>query len=155
MANASETIRSALFRRYLTMLAPAAVILAGWAACRQAGLAPILDKTVLDVVGPGTFIAAIVMAAAAPLLCRVRFVKSVSGQQSVDLDAFLSFEKTMLSLALLATYAAAGAYVAGVSNFHFGGAFLAALYAAYYYFPSHKRVTQEMRLFRVTMNGDA
>ena len=156
MADATDTatVRNALFKRYLIMLVPAAILFGAWAVCRQAGLAPAAGKAITDVLGPAAFISAIVLAVAAPLLYRARFVKGVAGQQSVDADAFLAFQRSLLSLALLAPYAAFAAYVAGVSNFHFGGAFLAALYAAYYYFPSEKRVSHEMRLFRVTADRD-
>ena len=157
MADATDTatVRTALFKRYLVMLAPAAILFGGWAACRQAGLAPVLGKGLTELLGQLSFIGAIVLAVAAPLLYRARFVRSVAGRKSVAEGEFLAFQRALLSLALLAPYAAAVAYVTGASNFHFGGAFLAALYAAYYYFPSQRRVSQEMRLFRVTADGEA
>lgn len=142
-------LRKTLFRRYLVMLVPAAALFGIWAACRMAGLVHPLDQRYTQVIGPAIFIAAIVLAVALPLLYRVRFVKSVSGRENVATDEFLPFQTNLMSLALLASYAAAAGYMAGVSTFHFSGAFLAGLYAAYYYFPSQKRMAQEMRLFRV------
>lgn len=144
-----DSTRKPLLRRYLTTLAPAVALLLAWAACRQAGLVHPLDAGYNAVIGPAVFIAAIVLAVALPLLYRVRFVKSVEGSTGVDAETFLSFQLNLMTLALCASYAAAVGYVAGVANFHFGGAFLAGLYGAYYYFPSQKRVAQEMRLFRV------
>ncbi|QGY38656.1 hypothetical protein GM415_00375 [Pseudodesulfovibrio cashew] len=152
-AQAIDAVRKTLFRRYLLMLTPAAILFAAWAACRQAGLVPASDKALTDLVGPAAFIAAIVLAVAAPLLYRIRFVKRVEGSPHVEAETFTAFQLSLTSLALLAPYAAAAGYMAGVSTFHFSGAFLAALYGAYYYFPSQKRVAQEMRLFRVPTAG--
>lgn len=144
-----DSIRKPLLRRYLITLAPAAVLLAAWAALRLAGVARPLDAAYTAVIGPAVFIAAIVLALALPLLYRVRFVKSVEGRAGVGAGTFLPFQLTLMAFPLSASYAAAAGYLAGVSTFHFSGAFLAALYGAYYYFPSRNRVEQEMRLFRV------
>ncbi len=156
MADATtiDTIRASLLRRYLLLLAPAAVLFGAWAGLRLTGAVHPLDPRYTSVIGPAVFIAAILLAAALPLLYRVRFVKSVQGSHGVDAALFLSFQKNLTSLALLAAYAAAAGYMAGVANFHFSGAFLAALYGAYYYYPSRRRVAQEMRLFRVN-GGEA
>ncbi|WP_319468396.1 hypothetical protein [uncultured Pseudodesulfovibrio sp.] len=141
--------RKALFRRYLLMLVPAAVIFGGWAAYRQTGMAqPVTTAT--DIIGPVVFIAGIILAAALPLLYRINFVRNMVGKKNVESGQFLSFQLNLMSIALLAPYTAAAAYIAGVPNFYFSGAFLASLYATYYYFPSEKRVIQEMKLFRVT-----
>jgi hypothetical protein len=157
MADAThvDTIRTALLRRYLTMLSPAVVLFAVWAACRQAGLVQSLGLGNIDLVGKVVFISAIVLAVALPMFYRIRFVKSVEGSRNVSEEAFVPFQLTLMSLALIAPYVAAAGYIAAVSTFHFSGAFLASLYGAYYYFPSDRRVAQEMRLFRVSRdNGD-
>ena len=151
----SDTIRKILLRRYLIMLTPAAFLFGVWAALRQAGVVHPMDPQYTGVIGPAIFIAAIILAVALPLLYRIQFVRTVKGSQSVDPDLFLPFQQGLMSLALLASYTAAAGYMAGVSTFHFSGAFLASLYGAYYYFPSGRRVAQEMRLFRVNRdNGD-
>jgi len=144
-----DTIRKSLLRRYLILLTPAAVLFGGWAALRQAGVVHPMDPQYTGVIGPAIFIAAIILAVALPLLYRVQFVKTVKGSRGVSPDLFLPFQQSLMSLALLASYTAAAGYMAGVSTFHFSGAFLASLYGAYYYFPSQRRVAQEMRLFRV------
>lgn len=151
MADASDTMhsRTPLFRRFILMLAPATVIFGGWAVCRQAGLAPQAAPPVTSIVGPATFIVAIILAVALPLLYRISFVRKVEGQKNVKRTPFLAFQLNLMTIALATPYAAAAGYVAGVATFHFAGAFLASLYAVYYYFPSEKRMKQEMRLFRV------
>ncbi len=147
----TDGIRKALFKRYLLILLPAAVVLLGWAAFRNLATppAPLAPETT----GPAAFIGAVAFALALPLFLRDRFVKSVAKEKSVPADRFLSFELSALTVGLLSAYFAAAAYVCAVSQFHFGGSFLAALYAAYYYFPSRTRVAHEMRLFRVPSDG--
>ena len=149
-----ETVRKALLRRYLTIIAPSTALFATWAVCRQAGVVHPLSPQYTDLIGPTVFITAIVLAVALPLLYRIRFVKAVEGSRSVDAEAFVPFQLNLMTLALVSSYAAAAGYMAGVSNFHFSGAFLASLYGAYYYFPSERRVAQEMRLFRVRPGED-
>ncbi|THB70182.1 MAG: hypothetical protein D6E12_03125 [Desulfovibrio sp.] len=142
-----DRIQKALFKRYLLMLAPAALIFIGWGVYRvlqePGPLAP------PEVIGPIAFIGAVVVALALPLFIRGWFVKKVGESTSVEAKPFLAFESTLLSVALVSPYFAALAYICSTSMFHFGGAFLAALYAAYYYFPTKARVAHEMRLFRV------
>jgi len=152
MADAPDCtpLRKDLFRRYLLMLVPALVIFGGWAVCRQAGLTPQMPNGTAAIIGPIVFIAAIALAVALPLLYRVRFVRKVEGSMNVGSAPFLAFQLNLITIALAAPFAAAIGYIAGVTNFHFAGAFLASLYAVYYYFPSQKRIAQEMRLFRVT-----
>ncbi|BDQ38593.1 hypothetical protein SYK_29530 [Pseudodesulfovibrio nedwellii] len=146
-------LRKTLFRRYLTMLVPALIIFGIWAVCRQVGLTPQMPNGTAAIIGPIIFIAAIILAVALPLLYRVRFVRSVEGQKNVEAACFRTFQLNLMTIALAAPFAAAIGYITGVTIFHFAGAFLASLYAVYYYFPSEKRITQEMRLFRVTSDA--
>ncbi|MEF2231298.1 MAG: hypothetical protein V3571_10255 [Pseudodesulfovibrio sp.] len=142
-----DTLRARLIRHYALLIAPAGIVLAAWAACRQlARVAPFHP----EIIGPLAFIGAIVLALGAPILVRARFVRRVAASASVDADTFLAFEKGLLNLVLGSAYFAAAAYVCSATLFHFGGAFLAALYGAYYYYPTRTRVAAEARLFRVT-----
>jgi len=88
-------------------------------------------------------------ALALPLWQRARFVYRVKDRKNLALDEFLRFERGQLALVMCAVYPALIGYLLDVSRFHFTGAFLLALYGAYYYFPSRRRVAHEMRLFRV------
>lgn len=149
-----DTMQKALTRRFFVVITPALLVLGGWAAYRNLvePTPPIEPK----ITGPAAFIAAVVFAIALPLLGRDRFVKRVAKEQFVPPETFLAFELSNMTLGLVSAYFAAAAYVCAVSQFHFGGAFLAALYAAYYYFPTNKRMAHEMRLFRVPVNsGDS
>ena len=140
-------IRKILLKRYLVMLSPALVILGAWAAYRNLVAMP--EPVSPKITGPAFFIAAVVLAVGLPLLIRDRFVKRVAKEKSVTMDDFLAFENSILTVSLLASYCAAGAYICTTAQIFFAGAFLAALYAAYYYFPSMDRVRHETRLFRI------
>lgn len=142
-----ESIRKELLRHYLKNIIPGGALFALWALYKNlfgqpAPIAP-------EILGPATFIAAVVAALALPILARTRFVKAVADRTFVPPEPFLAFEKVIQVAALASVYFAAVAYICSVGLFHFAGAFLAALYAAYYYFPSEARVAHEMRLFRV------
>lgn len=142
-------MRQALSRHYFLLLTPAVGVAALWAGLKQFGMVEPLTGLPVAVLGPAAFILAVVLAVAAPLLIRTRFVTRVAGEQHVQPEPFLAFEKLLLSVSLPSAWAAAAAYVLEVNLFHFAGAMLAALYAAYFYYPSTERVVHEMRLFRV------
>lgn len=142
-----ESARRQLFRAYCITAAPPALLFAAWALL---GGDITLDAPMsLAIIGPVGFVGAIVFAVALPILLRAKFVQKYEHEMSVPFEVFLVFQKTLQSVALTGAYFAAAAYVFQVSKFHFAGAFLAALYGAYYYFPSTRRVAYEMRLFRV------
>ena len=143
-------VRKILLKRWLVMLAPAAVIFLAWAAYRNLiSMPPPVEP---KITGPAFFIASVILAVALPLLIRDRFVKKVAKLKAAPLDDFLAFEKSLLTVSLVSAYCAAGAYICSTTQFHFAGAFLAATYAAYYYFPSVARVRHETRLFRIPVD---
>lgn len=148
-----EHIRKELLKHYLRIIVPGSALFALWAAYRN--LIGLPEPIAPEILGPVTFIAALVTALALPILARTRFVKAVADRKFVAPEPFLAFEKVILTTALASVYLAAVAYICTVGLFHFGGAFLAALYAAYYYFPSQDRVAHEMRLFRVRPDGES
>lgn len=143
-------IRKILLKRYLVMLAPALLIIAAWAAYRNLMAKP--EPLAPAVTGPAFFIGSIFLAVALPFLMRDRFVKRMANLKAAPLDQFLAFEKNILTVCLLSAYCAAGAYVCTTATALFAGSFLAALYAAYYYFPSEVRVRHEVRLFRAPVD---
>jgi len=148
-----DEIRAALARRYALLLAPAAALLAGWWAYRTLAGPPAPFRP--DVFGPLAFAGAIILALGLPIWLRGRFVRRVAADRSVDAGTFLAFEKGVMAVVLGSAYFAALAYICTASLFHFGGAFLAALYGAYYYYPTRARVAAEARLFRVPRGDGA
>jgi len=143
-----DTLES-LRRSYIRLAAPAALATAASWSYRHLWSGPLAETGVKALVGPVLFILAAVFAVALPLWHRARFVHRVRGRKGVPLDLFLRFERDQFALALAAIYPALAGYLLDVSRFHFSGAFLLALYAAYYHFPSRRRVAHEMRIFRV------
>lgn len=151
-ANLDE-IRTALARHYALLLAPAGALLAGWWAYRTLAGPPAPIRP--ELFGPLAFTGAIILSLGLPIWLRGRFVRRVAASRSVDAETFLSFEKGVMAVVLGSAYFAALAYVCTASLFHFGGAFLAALYGAYYYYPTRARVSAEARLFRVPQGDGA
>ncbi len=149
--NTLESLR----RSYLRLAAPAALATAASWSLRHLWSGPSVGPDVKAVVGPASFILAAVFAVALPLWQRARFVHRVRGRKGVPMDEFLRFERGQFALALCAVYPALVGYLLDVSRFHFAGSFLLALYAAYYHFPSRRRVDVELRLFRVVDPGEA
>lgn len=144
-------IRQRLLSTYRRWILPAALGLGCIWAARQVGMLSISSSAVDAVAGPAVFIAAIAAALALPLLHRGHFVHRVRSLKAVPAELLLEFERNQLRLVLLSCYAAAIGYLLDVSIFHFGGAFLAALYGAYFYYPTRRRVSREMVIFRASM----
>ena len=84
-----------------------------------------------------------------PLWFRIFFIRKVKGQRDVSGEQFLKFEKTFLLIAELSLYVALIAYVFKVPKMQMLFIALFGFYAAYYYFPSLKRINHEKKLFRV------
>lgn len=143
-------IRQDLLSTYRRWILPAGLALACIWAVRQVGVPAVSSSAVDAVAGPAVFIAAIASALALPLLHRGHFVHRVQGLKAVPAEELLEFERNQLRLVLLSCYAAAIGYLLDVSIFHFGGAFLAALYGAYFYYPTRRRVSREMVIFRAS-----
>lgn len=147
----ASDLRRSLFSHYCKALCPAVLLFAFWAL--MGGRFELAPPLPLNIFGPAVFIGAITFAVALPLFFRTRFVGRVSAEKSVSRDDFLKFEKQLISVAVIGAYFAAAGYVFEIGRFHFTGAFLAALYGAYYYFPGSKRVVYEMKMFRVGDGG--
>jgi hypothetical protein len=84
-----------------------------------------------------------------PLWYRIFFIRKVKGQKRVSVEQFVKFEKTFLLIAELALYVVLIAYVFRTPKVQMVFIALFGFYAAYYYFPSQKRIHHEKKLFRV------
>lgn len=84
-----------------------------------------------------------------PLWLRIFFIRKVRGQTEVSVEQFLKFEKTFLLVAELSLYVVLIAYVFKVPRTQMLFITLFGFYAAYYYFPSVKRIEHEKQLFRI------
>ena len=88
-----------------------------------------------------------------PLWYRIFFIRKVKGQKQVSVEQFVKFEKTFLLIAELALYVVLIAYIFKAPKMQMVFIALFGFYAAYYYFPSHKRIHHEKKLFRVKGEG--
>ena len=106
-------------------------------------------KSWQPIAGPSLFILSIVFAVALPLLMRTLFVNKHHQEKGIPENLLLKFERNTMSIALVAPYIALAAFFLEIPRFHLGGSILAGLYAVYYFYPSHKHIQYEKRIFRV------
>lgn len=149
LASALEDLRKHLLRRYLRLLVPPAIVLAAVEAARALGYFTSLkyvDHPTWDVV---LFVLAALFSAALPILYRVLFARTHRGKPSVTFAALFRFERNSMGIALYAPWTAVIASLIAVSGYHMSGIFILALYAAYVFFPSRRRLSADARIFRV------
>ncbi len=84
-----------------------------------------------------------------PLWFRIFFIRKVKGQKNVSAEQFIKFEKTFILIAELSLYVVLIAYLFKTPKIQMLFIALFGFYAAYYYFPSLKRINHEKKLFRV------
>ncbi len=139
-----------LRKTYWIVLAPAmagfvlaaGALQSGWMA---AGTAAGRSQT-----GLVLFVLAAACAAALPVLWRAVFAYRQKGCRQVSESALLDLPRRLILTALAAPYLALLAYALQVPCFYAAGSMLAALYAAYYHYPSRQKLRHEKRLFRVS-----
>jgi len=121
-------------------------------------IAAYLVKTFLEVnlgvpksfrfTAPLLFILAFAFGIALPILWRTLFVRKIGNRKQTREADLLKFEQETLYIALITPYISLVAFLLGIPRFHFFGTVLASFYAVYYFYPSHKRVHYEKRIFR-------
>lgn len=97
------------------------------------------------------FTGAAVSAIAGPVMIRVLFAHKIRQNTQVPKALFLTFQRLLIIVSGITPYLALAAVWGGLCQFHAGGIVLMALYAAYYYFPSEKRIAYDIKLFRVVL----
>ena len=98
------------------------------------------------------FTGAAVTAIAGPLMMRITFAHTVRQNACVQIKPFLAFQRRLIVLSGITPYLALIGAWGKLSQFHAGGIILMALYGAYYYFPSEKRISHDIKLFRVALH---
>ncbi len=134
---------------YWTLLGPAGVVFAvlyGVAKLELVDPRPFTSAN--RWLGPVLLTLAAGCGVAAPILLRTLFVRGVRDSAGVAPARLEAFERRLLVVALVAPYAAVAAAFLQVPTVFFGGAVLSAFYAAYYLYPSERRIAHERRLFR-------
>ncbi len=138
-----------LKRIYFNLLIPA---IAGFICVffsREFNLLNLYPNDVPDILSPALFILSVFFAVALPILYRTLFANRIRHQTSTPETDWLKFEKNLIRIALVTPYLTVFAYFLQIPKFHLSGTTLAALYAAYYFYPSKKRIAFEKRIFRV------
>lgn len=83
-----------------------------------------------------------------PLLYRSYYAHIYKNIQSISAVVFLKFQKRLLLLALSAVYISVIGFTISLPDFYKYGVVLFALYAAYYYYPSDRRLNLDKRIYR-------
>jgi len=105
-------------------------------------------KSLQRFTAPVLFALSFAFGAAFPLLFRTLFVHKNRHEKRISEAALLQFERNTLYLAMITPYIALVAFFLEIPRFHLAGALLASFYAVYYFYPSHKRIQYEKRIFR-------
>lgn len=99
------------------------------------------------------FTLSVIFSIAAPIFLRAAFVNKVKDYKQVPFNEFITFEKQLLIVVLLAPFIVVLAVFFNVPSFYLSGILLIALYAVYYYYPSEKRIKFERKIFRVKIDS--
>lgn len=84
-----------------------------------------------------------------PILYRSYFAYRMRQRNSILKNEFIVFEKRLLIICLISVYFALSGIILGMPHFYQYGMILIAMYAAYYYYPSKKRLNLDIRIYRV------
>ena len=103
----------------------------------------------LPILAPIVFIMSVVFAVALPIFFRTIFAHKIRHQQSLAEADWIKFERHFLYIVLVTPYLTLMAYLFEFPRFYLSGTILMTLYAAYFYYPSNKRIAFERRIFRV------
>lgn len=148
----SMDIQKILYRHYLRINIPGTVVFLFVYTAGQTW--PTLNLNHLTIPGgQWTTITLLLMQALfaiiVPLWYRIHFVQHTKGEKNVSRARFIHFEKKFLSLACPNVHLLILGYFSSPSRATFAAMILFALYSLYFYFPSHKRVRAEQKIFRV------
>lgn len=85
-----------------------------------------------------------------PMFYRSYFVFRVRDKKEISMDVFVSFEKALMVFSLITPYFLVLSIAFDLKNKVNIFITILALYAAYYYFPSVRKMRFEMKIFRLT-----
>lgn len=104
--------------------------------------------------GPWLFLAAIVLAVAAPVALRTHFAHRMRKARHTPPVDFDRLQRRLIRFTLGAVYLVPIVCLVDLPVFYHAGVVLAALYAVYYQFPSDRRIDFDRRIFRVADEAD-
>jgi hypothetical protein len=140
---------SELRKTYWKILLPAVFALFLAYPIKKGDLISIQDTIPLTVMAPCFFVLAVIFAIALPVFARSFFVHKIKDKKTISKNILFKFERRLIIISLVPSYIIIFAYILSFSNFYFSGIVLVALYSAYYFYPSEKRIQFEKHLFRV------
>ena len=103
----------------------------------------------ISIIAPVVFVLSVLCGIAAPIFLRSLFAHRMSHEKNTAESKFIKFEQNLIRMALVTPYLGLFAYLFDFKKFYFTATFLVTLYAVYYFYPSHKRIEFEKRIFRV------
>jgi hypothetical protein len=103
----------------------------------------------IEFFAPSVFVLSVISAIALPIFSRTIFANKMRNQKAVSLGDFFKFERRILYISLITPYLALIAFTFDFPKFHLAGSFIMAIYAAYYYYPSKRRINFDKKIFRV------
>lgn len=134
---------------YIKMIAPLIIIIAVLYIAKlftSTNTQPeVADRSIAIIV----FILSAAFSIALPILYRTTFVNKIKDQKEVPINEFLSFEKKLIYIAMVAPYFICAAIILNIGSFYFTAIILFGFYSIYYYYPSNKRIKFEKKLFRI------
>jgi hypothetical protein len=138
----------ALRKTYFSFLLPSILgfVLACWA--KMYDLIKIATGSSMPIIGPSIFVLCIAFAIAFPIFYRTLFAHRNRDLISVSEVKLLKFERRLIYVAMITPYLALTAYFFELPRFYTASAILIGLYAAYYFYPSKRRIAFDKRIFR-------
>jgi len=133
---------------YIAILSPALACLIAVYALRK--IHPGMDMPALAGVfaAPMIFILSAVFGIAGPILYRSFFAHSHRHVHEVPPEALFIFERNLIGMTLATPYLTLFAYFMELPRFYLAATVLISLYAVYYAYPSHKRISFDEKIFR-------
>lgn len=97
---------------------------------------------------------AAIVGIAFPMFFRSFFVYKIRDKKEITLDIFIRFEKILMTFSLITPYFLVFSIAFDITNKANIFITILALYAAYYYFPSARKIKFEMKVFRIKQHSD-
>ncbi len=139
-------ISKVLQKKYFLHLVFAAILIIGADTYKYlSNLDASVDQTFMIVIATLAGITAF----AAPVFYRSYFIHKIKDKKEITLEQFVLFERKLISIALMTPYFIIVSILLNLNQTTNIMITLFALYAAYFYFPSEKKVRFEMKVFRI------
>jgi len=146
-------IKKILLNHYLLMLTPAIVLIA---------LLYLLKYFEINFYGnfAGKVVSVLALtfaglfAVGLPVFYRSLFVNKVKNLKDVPIADFINYEKTTIMIALVTPYVLAFSLILNLKETYISFLSFFSIYAAYYYYPSGRKIKFEKKIFRIKEEDD-